>query len=171
MSLDCQSLDEVLALLSRQESLNRDQFLGMVDNDGIYAAAMLDVLVKNGLVTTAGTAIGSDLPLIVNREPTAVLFLRNGGFLKRFGQALKKEQSKADNEDLQKRNLQLQNESLEYQKFLRERDEQIKSLELKIKRFEYLKYLLWAAGFVASALGIRVYQLLRDIAHIHLSAK
>jgi hypothetical protein len=168
---DCQLLDEVLALLSRQDRLSQDQFLEMFDNDDAYAAAMLDVLVKNGLVTTAGNAIGSDLPLVINREPAAVLFLQNGGFLKSFGLLLKKEQSDADQEDLQKRNLQLQNESLEYQMSLRERDEQIKMLELKIRRFEYLKYLLWAAGLVTSGLGIWVYQLLHDIAHMHFSAK
>src|SRR5258707_5083147 len=82
-------LDAVLEAFGQNKSLTREQVLDIFDHDEDYAASMIGFLESNGLVTV----VGNKLPLVINKEPRAVVFLANGGFFYgNEGLVLKEEQ-------------------------------------------------------------------------------
>ncbi|WP_170227818.1 hypothetical protein [Mucilaginibacter frigoritolerans] len=62
-------------------------------------------------------------------------------------------------DDLQQLNAVLQKENKQYRQTLRERDEEIKSLNLKLKQQEYLKLLWWLAGALLLVIILLSYKL------------
>jgi len=65
----------------------------------------------------------------------------------------------AEPNNLQQLNAVLQKENKQYRQTLRERDEEIKTLNLKLKQQEYLKLLWWLAGVLLLVIIILSYKL------------
>lgn len=158
--IDCEMLDTLLEAFGSTGSLSREQVLKIFDGDETIASSLVKVLADNGFVMEVGHVEEQDLPLLINRESTAVLFLKNGGFTGAYDAETAARASAGELELLQKENLGLQNEKLVYEQTLREREERIRTLELKIRRMEYLKYLWWAAGLLTSGIAVWLYRLL-----------
>lgn len=79
-----------------------------------------------------------------------------------------------ETKELERKNLELQNENLEYQKTLKDRNEKISKLELRLKRFQIFEKwkilagtIIFIAGFVLSNLGFLTFlkQLWQNIFH------
>jgi len=45
---------------------------------------LIDALIHHGLVSEAGNVAGGRLPLVINRQPEALIFMQSGGFVKRY---------------------------------------------------------------------------------------
>src|SRR5260221_5172076 len=133
-------LDAVLEAFGQNKSLTREQVLDIFDHDEDYAASMIGFLESNGLVTV----VGNKLPLVINKEPRAVVFLANGGFVNGNEELVETEEQATETDLLKERDLKPREKKSDYEHTFEEHDKRIKSLELRIKRFEYLKYLLWA---------------------------
>lgn len=76
----CEKLDQILNMFGDEDHLDADKVLTIEPNDR-KASALLDVLVRKGFIVRVGETIGRNLPLIVNIEPAAELFIENGGFM------------------------------------------------------------------------------------------
>ena len=81
---ECEMLDAVLEAFGKQDGLTWQQLLDIFGDDEDFALSLIDVLVEYGLVSEAGNVTGRKLPLMINREPKALLFMQSGGFLKRY---------------------------------------------------------------------------------------
>ena len=128
---DYQLLDELLVAFGKGDSLSREQVLDFLSGDEDYTAALINILVKDGYVSAGAGAAGHKLPLVINKQPAAVSFIQNGGYSKRQETVAESKPVASELEQLQKRNLELSNENLEYQLTVRKIEEQIKLLELQ----------------------------------------
>jgi hypothetical protein len=149
-------LDAVLEAFGQHDSLTREQVLDIFDYDEDYAASMIGFLESKGLIV----AVGNKLPLVINKEPKAVTFLANGGFVGHKEEEIEKGEPATEPEPLPHQHTQLQNESPVRENTLRQMDKRIGALELRIKSFDYLKYLLLAAGLVILILAVWIIKLL-----------
>jgi hypothetical protein len=149
-------LDAVLEAFGQHNSLTREQVLDIFDYDEDYAASMIGFLESKGLIAS----VGNRLPLVINRETKAIAFLENGGFVNSKEQEIARDEPVTEPESLPHQPIQLQTESPVDEQVLRQLDKRIGALELRIKRFSYLKYLLLAAGFVILILAVWIIKLL-----------
>jgi hypothetical protein len=149
-------LDAVLEAFGQHDSLTREQVLDIFDYDEDYAASMIGFLESKGLIVS----VGNRLPLVINKEPKAVTFLENGGFVGSKEQEIEKDESVTEPEPLSHQHTQLHSEKPVHENTLRQMDKRIGALELRIKRFDYLKYLLLAAGLVILILAVWIIKLL-----------
>jgi hypothetical protein len=153
-------LDTVLGVFGNNDNISREQLLGIFNGDELLANAFVTLLIDTGMVNGIGYAEEAKLPMLIIREPKAVRLIKNGGFVAQYKAAETDADSKADTDRLQKENLLLQNEKMNYEQSLREKDEMIKNLELRNKRFELLKNVLWLFGLVDIGLVIWVVKLI-----------
>lgn len=157
-------LDTILDAFGNKDNLSRDQILAMFDGDESLAHAIVEILVETGMVNAIMYTEEADLPMLIVREPKAVLLIKNGGFTAQFQSSQTTAKSLADMDKLQRDNLQLQNEKMVYELSLREKDEKIRDLELRNKRFELLKNVLWLLGAVDIGL---IFWIVKLINHAH----
>lgn len=149
-------LDAVLEAFGQHDSLTREQVLDIFDYDEDYAASMIGFLESKGLIAS----VGNKLPLVINREPKAIAFLENGGFVNSKEEEIEQDEPVTEPEPLPHKPVQLQTESPVDEQVLRQLDKRIGVLELRIKHFDYLKYLLMVAGLVIAILAIWIIKLL-----------
>jgi hypothetical protein len=153
-------LDAVLEAFGQNDSLTREQVLDIFDYDEDYAASMIGFLESQGLIAS----VGNKLPLVINRDPKAIAFLENGGFVSKE-QEIEQDEPAQDQpviepEPFLHQAIQLQTESPVDEQALRQLDKRIGVLELRTKYFDYLKYLLLAAGLVILILAVWIIKLL-----------
>jgi hypothetical protein len=86
--------------------------------------------------------------------------LENGGFVKSNEELVEKQEPVSGVEQLKERDIKLQAEKPGYEQTIKEHNERIRSLELRVRNFENLKYLLWATGFAISILAACIIKLL-----------
>lgn len=79
----CEKLDKILNMFGDEDQLDADKVLAIEPNDR-KASALLDLLVKKGFIIRVGETEERNLPLIINLEPAAYLFIENGGFMAIF---------------------------------------------------------------------------------------
>jgi hypothetical protein len=149
-------LDAVLEAFGQYNSLTREQVLDIFDYDEDYAASMIGFLESKGLIAS----VGNRLPLVINREPKAIAFLENGGFVNSKEEEIEQDEPVTGPEPLPHQPIQLQTESPVDEQVLRQLDKRIGALELRIKRFDYLKYVLLAAGLIILILAVWIIKLL-----------
>jgi hypothetical protein len=154
-------LDAVLEAFGQQDSLTREQILDIFDHDEDYAASMVSFLESNGLITV----VGNKLPLVINKGPKVVTFLENGGFAGSSETMAEKIESIPAPDQFQEQNLQTPDEKPSYERIIKEHNARIKLLELSVKRFEHLKYLLGAALIVILALAFWIIRLMPHHRH------
>ena len=79
----CGKLDQILRLFSEEDSIEADKILAIEPNQR-KANALVDILARRQFVTRVGEAIGRELPIILNLNPIADIFIENGGFSSEF---------------------------------------------------------------------------------------
>jgi len=154
-------LDAVLEAFGQHDSLTREQVLDIFDYDEEYAASMIGFLESKGLIAS----VGNKLPLVINRNPKAITFLENGGFVNSKEQEIEQDETAQDEpvtepEPFLDQAIQLQTESPVDEQALRQLDKRIGVLESRTKYLDYLKYLLIAAGLIIVILAIWIIKLL-----------
>lgn len=146
-------LDRVLAAFGNADNLDKEKILEIFDGDEKFAHGMVTLLVNMGLVTEMGKTENHDLPMFLQKRPEAILFNRNEGFEKKFEEAAQNNKADSALADLQKHNLELQNENLGYQRTIREQEARIRAYDEQNKLIELLKNYWWLLGIIY-ALGL-----------------
>lgn len=147
----CVQLDQVLNAFGQNDNIDREQILEIFNQDEKLANSLVHVLVSNGLVSEVGHVIDHDLPLMLLRERPAVIFIANGGFEAEYNKAVAKITADTSFHELQKQNIELQNENLAYQQTIREQEARLRSFDEQNKFIELLKSYWW---IIVSAFGI-----------------
>ena len=144
---ECELLDAVLEAFGIPDSLTRRQLLELFDNDEPTAFAMVQILLREGLIAEAGKHGDYELPDKLILKPKGEKFLREGGFTKRY----RLEQDKPVEvggtlAKLQQQNMRLQNLKLSA-------ESQVGDLQKTIDRLRTLQYIWWALILLALIAG------------------
>jgi hypothetical protein len=144
---ECELLDAVLEAFGIPDSLTRAQLMQLFDQDEAAAFAMVQILLREGLIAESGKHGDFELPDKLILKPKGEKFLKQGGFTKRY----KTEQEKPVEvggtlAKLQQQNMRLQNLKLSAESERRE-------LQKKIDRMQTLQYIWWALIVLAFVTG------------------
>lgn len=144
---ECELLDAVLEAFGIPDSLTRRQLLELFDNDEPTAFAMVQILLREGLIAEAGKHGDYELPDKLILKPKGEKFLREGGFTKRY----RLEQEKPVEiggtlAKLQQQNMRLQNLKLSA-------ESEVGDLQKTIDKLRSLQYLWWALILLALIAG------------------
>lgn len=139
----CIQLDQILNAFGQNDNIDREKVLEIFNQDEKLAYGLVHVLVSNGLVSEVGNVIDHDLPLMLFKERPAAIFMANGGFEAEYDKAAAKIIADTSFQELQKKNIELQNENLAYQQTIREQEARLRSLDEQNKFVEVLKNYWW----------------------------
>ena len=144
---ECEMLDAVLEAFGIPDSLTRLQLMQLFDQDEATAFAMVQILLREGLIAESGKHGDYELPDKLILKPKGEKFLKQGGFTKRY----KTEQEKPVEvggtlAKLQQQNMKLQNLKLSAES---ERD----NLQKSVSRLQTLQYIWWALIALALVIG------------------
>lgn len=139
----CELLDKILIAFGNTEHLDKDTILEIFNNDENEASTHVNILSKLGLIRKIGEIAGSKLGLIFYKEDQADIFIAEGGFVAKYKKTEKELNEANEFKLLEKKNLELQNEALSYQKTIRDQENRIRDLDERIKKFEMLKNYEW----------------------------
>ena len=144
---ECEMLDVMLQAFGVPDALTRDQVMQLFDGDETVAFAMVQALVREGLIAEAGKPGKYELPDKLILKPKGEKFLKEGGFGKRYQiEQEKPRQLGGTQAKLQQQNMRLQNEKLSQQT-------QIANLQQKVKALQMWVYILAAVALLALLLG------------------
>ena len=144
---ECEMLDVMLQAFGVPDALTRDQVMELFDGDETVAFAMVQALVREGLIAEAGKPGKYELPDKLILKPKGEKFLREGGFTKRY--QLEREKPKhvgGTQAKLQQQNMRLQNEKLSLQS-------QLGHIRKQMDQKQRLIYILIALVLLALLLG------------------
>lgn len=147
----CVQLDQVLNAFGQNDNIDRKTVLEIFNQDEKLAYSLVHVLVSNGLVSEVGNVIDHDLPLMIFKERPASIFIANGGFEAEYDKAAAKILSDTSFQELQKKNIELQNENFAYLQTIREQEARLRSFDEQNKFVELLKSYWW---IIVTAVGI-----------------
>ena len=138
---ECELLDAVLEAFGIPDSLTRTQLMQLFDQDEAAAFAMVQILLREGLIAESGKHGDYELPDKLILKPKGEKFLKQGGFTKRY----KTEQEKPVEvggtlAKLQQQNMRLQNLKLSAESERRD-------LQKKIDKMQMLQY-IWCGLIV-----------------------
>ncbi|MDO3628803.1 hypothetical protein [Mucilaginibacter sp. BT774] len=144
---ECELLDAVLEAFGIPDSLTRAQLMQLFDQDEAAAFAMVQILLREGLIAESGKHGDYELPDKLILKPKGEKFLKGGGFTKRY----KAEQEKPVEvggtlAKLQQQNMRLQNLKLSAESERRD-------LQKKIDKMQMLQYIWWGLIVLAFAIG------------------
>lgn len=144
---ECELLDAVLEAFGIPDSLTRAQLMQLFDQDEAAAFAMVQILLREGLIAESGKHGDYELPDKLVLKPKGEKFLKQGGFTKRY----KTEQEKPVEvggtlAKLQQQNMRLQNLKLSAESERRD-------LQKKIDKMQMLQYVWWALIVLAFIIG------------------
>jgi len=144
---ECELLDAVLEAFGIPDSLTRAQLMQLFDQDEAAAFAMVQILLREGLIAESGKHGDYELPDKLILKPKGEKFLKQGGFTKRY----KTEQEKPVEvggtlAKLQQQNMRLQNLKLSAESERRD-------LQKKIDKMQTLQYIWWALIVLAFIIG------------------
>ena len=144
---ECEMLDAVLEAFGIPDSLTRLQLMQLFDEDEATAFAMVQILLREGLIAESGKHGDYELPDKLILKPKGEKFLKQGGFTKRY----KTEQEKPVEvggtlAKLQQQNMRLQNLKLSAESERRD-------LQRKIDKMQVLQYIWWALIVLAFIIG------------------
>lgn len=144
---ECELLDAVLEAFGIPDSLTRTQLMQLFDQDEAAAFAMVQILLREGLIAESGKHGDYELPDKLILKPKGEKFLKQGGFTKRY----KTEQEKPVEvggtlAKLQQQNMRLQNLKLSAESERRD-------LQKKIDQMKMLQYVWWALIVLAFIIG------------------
>ncbi len=144
---ECELLDAVLEAFGIPDSLTRLQLLELFGQDEAAAFAMVQILLREGLIAEAGKHGDFELPEKLVLKPKGEKFLKEGGFTRRH----RLEQEKPGEvggtlAKLQQQNMRLQNLKLSAES---ERGD----LQKSINKLRSLQYIRWALILLAFIVG------------------
>lgn len=144
---ECELLDAVLEAFGIPDSLTRTQLMQLFDQDEATAFAMVQILLREGLIAESGKHGDYELPDKLILKPKGEKFLKQGGFTKRY----KTEQEKPVEvggtlAKLQQQNMRLQNLKLSAESERRD-------LQKKIDKMQMLQYIWWGLIVLAFIIG------------------
>jgi hypothetical protein len=144
---ECEMLDAVLEAFGIPDSLTRLQLMQLFDQDEATAFAMVQILLREGLIAESGKHGDYELPDKLILKPKGEKFLKQGGFTKRY----KTEQEKPVEvggtlAKLQQQNMRLQNLKLSA-------ESERKDLQKRIDKIQVLQYIWWALIVLAFIIG------------------
>ncbi|MDB5091009.1 MAG: hypothetical protein JWR09_5003 [Mucilaginibacter sp.] len=144
---ECEILDTMLEAFGVPDSLTRLQLMNLFEQDEASAFAMVQVLIREGLIAETGKHGDYELPEKVILKPKGDKFLKQGGFMRRY----KLEQEKPVEVGgtlfkLQQQNMKLQNLKLENERELVELRGTINNLQIR-------QYIWWVLIVIALIAG------------------
>jgi hypothetical protein len=144
---ECEMLDAVLEAFGIPDSLTRLQLLQLFDQDEATAFAMVQILLREGLIAESGKHGDYELPDKLVLKPKGEKFLKQGGFTKQFKTEKEKPVEIGGTlAKLQQQNMRLQNLKLSAESERRD-------LEKKIERMQMLQYIWWGLIVLAFIIG------------------
>lgn len=144
---ECEMLDTLLQAFGIPDSLTRMQLLELFDQDEATAFAMVQILIREGLITVSGKYGDFELPEKLILKPKGEKFLKDGGFMRRYQLEQQKPVEVGGTlAKLQQQNMRLQNEKLS-------NASQITDLQKKINMLTIRQYVLFAAIVIALITG------------------
>ena len=144
---ECELLDAVLEAFGIPDSLTRSQLMQLFDQDEAAAFAMVQILLREGLIAESGKHGNFELPDKLILKPKGEKFLKQGGFTKRY----KAEQEKPVEVGGTLAKLQQQNMRLQNLKLSAESDR--RDLQKQVDKLKMLQYIWWALIFLAFVAG------------------
>jgi hypothetical protein len=144
---ECEMLDAMLEAFGIPDSLTRNQLLELFDNDEATAFAMVQVLIREGLIAESGKHGDFELPEKLILKLKGDKFLKAGGFTRRYQMEQEKPVEVGGTlAKLQQQNMRLQNEKLS-------NTSQIGDLQKAIQRLQNRQYYLWILIVVTLIIG------------------
>jgi hypothetical protein len=144
---ECEMLDAMLEAFGIPDALTREQVMQLFDDDEPVAFAMVQALVREGLIAEAGKPGKYELPDKLILKPKGEKFLKEGGFSKRYQLEQKKPlQVGGTLAKLQQQNMRLQNEKNAHQS-------ELENLRKTIFIQQRLIYILMAVVLIALGMG------------------
>ena len=144
---ECEKLDAMLEAFGIPDSLTRNQLLELFDNDEATAFAMVQVLIREGLIAESGKHGDFELPEKLILKLKGDKFLKAGGFTRRYQLEQEKPVEVGGTlAKLQQQNMRLQNEKLS-------NTSQIGDLQKAIQRLQNRQYYLWILIVIALIIG------------------
>ena len=144
---ESEMLDTMLEAFGIPDSLTRKQLLELFDQDESTAFAMVQILIREGLIAEAGKHGNFELPEKLILKPKGEKFLKDGGFMRRYQQEKERPVEIGGTlAKLQQQNMRLQNEKLA-------NVSQVADLQKKIVSLQTRQYIWWALIVVALIIG------------------
>ncbi|HEY9003751.1 MAG TPA: hypothetical protein VIM89_20520 [Mucilaginibacter sp.] len=144
---ECEMLDAVLEAFGIPDSLTRPQLMQLFDQDEATAFAMVQILLREGLIAESGKHGDYELPDKLVLKPKGEKFLKQGGFTKQFKTEKEKPVEIGGTlAKLQQQNMRLQNLKLSAESERRD-------LQKKIERMQMLQYIWWGLIALAFIIG------------------
>jgi len=144
---ECEMLDAVLEAFGIPDSLTRLQLMQLFDQDEATAFAMVQILLREGLIAESGKHGDYELPDKLVLKPKGEKFLKQGGFTKQFKTEKEKPVEIGGTlAKLQQQNMRLQNLKLSAESERRD-------LEKKMERMQMLQYIWWGLIVLAFIIG------------------
>ena len=144
---ECGMLDAMLEAFGIPDSLTRGQLLELFDQDEASAFAMVQILIREGLVAESGKHGSYELPSKLILKPKGEKFLKDGGFTSRYHMEREKPVEEGGTlARLQQQNMRLQNLKMA-------NEVQISDLQKKVSQLQVLQYIWWALIIIALIAG------------------
>jgi hypothetical protein len=144
---ECELLDAVLEAFGIPDSLTRLQLLELFDQDEASAFAMIQILIREGLIAESGKHGNYELPERLVLKPKGDKFIKDGGFTRLYRQEQEKPVEVGGTlAKLQQQNMRLQNLKLSA-------ESQVNNLQKTISKLQALQYIWWALIIVALIIG------------------
>jgi hypothetical protein len=144
---ESEMLDAMLEAFGIPDSLTRAQLLELFDHDESTAFAMVQILIREGLIAESGKHGDYELPEKLILKPKGDKFLKGGGFVHRYQlEQQKPVEIGGTLAKLQQQNMRLQNEKLS-------NESQIYNLQKKLNNLQNRQYIWWALMFIALIIG------------------
>jgi hypothetical protein len=144
---ESEMLDAMLEAFGIPDSLTRTQLLELFDQDESTAFAMVQILIREGLIAEAGKHGNFELPEKLILKPKGEKFLKEGGFMRRYQiEKDKPVEIGGTLAKLQQQNMRLQNEKLS-------NASQISDLQKMINMLQTRQYIYWVLIIFALVAG------------------
>jgi hypothetical protein len=144
---ESEMLDAMLEAFGIPDSLTRMQLLELFDQDESTAFAMVQILIREGLIAEAGKHGNFELPEKLILKPKGEKFLKEGGFMRRYQiEKDKPVEIGGTLAKLQQQNMRLQNEKLS-------NASQISDLQKMINMLQTRQYIYWVLIIIALVAG------------------
>ncbi len=132
-------IDELLSEIYRKGKCEIDNYPEKRD--------ILNIMLSRGILGNSGGGI-------LHIDNLGDLACKRGGWLKHLKKEAELESKKEAKGELEIENLKLQNENLEYKRTIREQNEIITKLEIKLKTIELIKAYWWV---IIASIGIGIF--------------
>lgn len=144
---ECEMLDTLLEAFGIPDSLTRLQLLELFDQDEASAFAMVQALIREGLIAESGKHGDYELPEKLILKPKGEKFLKKGGFTSRYRLEQQKPVEVGGTlAKLQQQNMRLQNMKLA-------NESEIGNLQKVVNKLKVRQYIFLVISILALIIG------------------